>query len=361
MSALLDKDFIDRISYKLNLFKWVRPNLGLCRCPICGDSKKSKVKCRFYFYRPIKNNCLYDGFSVSCKNCGYSHSFYHFLEEYDTCLFDEYRLERYKEKGAKFGTMTDLFKKKEEKFVVPQGAFIKEKIESLKKQQRYTLLDRCVPLSKLDENNICLQYIKSRKIPLFAYDILWYTDNFKETAKAFSEDELSTDNLPENEPRLVIPFFDANLNLTCIQGRSLNPKSKMRYITIKKNEFSSKLFGVDRVDWNKPVHVVEGPIDSLFVPNCIATADSNLMSCGYENAILIPDVQPRNRELCKQIEKFIDSGYSVSLIPEDSINGKDINEWVKSGMSLDAVHELINKSVVKGLKAKMQFAKWKKI
>jgi hypothetical protein len=99
----------------------------------------------------------------------------------------------------------------------------------------------------------------------------------------------------------------------------------------------------------------------LFIKNCIATADSNLTSCGIDNAILIPDVQPRNRELCKQIDKFISSGYSISLIPEEKIVGKDINEWVKSGLSIDEVNKLVDEYIVKGLKAKMQFAKWKKI
>ena len=36
-----------------------------------------------------------------------------------------------------------------------------------------------------------------------------------------------------------------------------------------------KIFGLNRIDKSKPIYVVEGPIDSLFLDNCVAVAGSS--------------------------------------------------------------------------------------
>ena len=59
--------------------------------------------------------------------------------------------------------------------------------------------------------------------------------------------------------------------------------------------------------------VVEvGPIDSLFLSNAIATAQPDLRV--YEdNVVLIPDNEPRNVEVIKQIEKYINENFDVVI------------------------------------------------
>ena len=64
----------------------------------------------------------------------------------------------------------------------------------------------------------------------------------------------------------------------------------------------------------------------MFLENCIATAQSDLrIKNKKDNVILIPDNEPRNKEIVKQIERFINDGYSVVLWPE-YVKEKDINE-----------------------------------
>ena len=70
------------------------------------------------------------------------------------------------------------------------------------------------------------------------------------------------------EPRLVIPFFDKSRKMFAVQGRALG-QSDLRYITVRIDEQYPKIYGLDRVDISKPIYVVEGPIDSLFIENCI--------------------------------------------------------------------------------------------
>ena len=75
---------------------------------------------------------------------------------------------------------------------------------------------------------------------------------------------------------------------------------------------------------------------------------------------MIPDNEPRNKEIVKQIEKFIDDGYSVVLWP-DSIKQKDVNEMILSGMTESQIKKIIIENTYTGLQAKAQFMFWKKV
>ena len=128
----------------------------------------------------------------------------------------------------------------------------------------------------------------------------------------------------KDHPRLVIPFFDEKNNMFAFQGWAFG-NEQPKYITIFLDTQKEKIYGLNRVDWKKTVYVVEGPIDSLFLNNCIATAQSDLrLKNRKDNIVLVPDNEPRNEQIVKQIEKFINNNYSVVLWPE-SVKEKDIN------------------------------------
>ena len=103
--------------------------------------------------------------------------------------------------------------------------------------------------------------------------------------------------------------------------------------------------------------------DSLFLKNAIATADSNLMVAGEmfdkTNLVLVPDNEPRNVNIVKQIKKFIDNGFSICLFP-DKFNGKDINEAVLNGISKPEIMRMIEENTYEGLRAEIEFNRWKK-
>src|SRR5579859_4058680 len=102
------------------------------------------------------------------------------------------------------------------------------------------------------------------------------------------------------------------------------------------DETSPKIFGLSRLDKSKPIYVFEGPFDSMFIPNAMATCDSNLQGAGTylpkENLILVFDKEPRNRELINTINKAIKANFNVCLLPK-TLPGKDINEMVVNGCS----------------------------
>ena len=144
-------------------------------------------------------------------------------------------------------------------------------------------------------------------------------------------------------------------------GRALSSDG-IRYITIKITE-DKKLFGWERVNINERVYVLEGQFDSLFVPNSVASGDSNLIGAvdvlDANDVVLVYDNEPRNKEIVKQISRAIDGGFSVCLFPEDT-DGKDINEMIQNGMSVDDVVKMITNNTYKDLSAKLRFVTWKK-
>ena len=90
MSGYIDLNYISKIQPRLQQFKKKRDYLFNFRCPVCGDSKKSKTKARAYLYR-VKNDMFF-----KCHNCSASHNLANFIKLVDRPLYDQYILERYK-------------------------------------------------------------------------------------------------------------------------------------------------------------------------------------------------------------------------------------------------------------------------
>ena len=90
MTSYVDLDYINRISPRLQNFKKKREYLFNFRCPVCGDSKKSKSKARAYLYR-VKVDMFF-----KCHNCGASQNLANFIKSVDTHLHGQYILDKYK-------------------------------------------------------------------------------------------------------------------------------------------------------------------------------------------------------------------------------------------------------------------------
>ena len=337
MSVFIDRTFLLRVSPKLQKFTQKKPDLYNFRCPLCGDSSKNKTKARGYVYEK-KNNYFY-----MCHNCGASTTFYNFLEKVDPNLVKEYALERYKngEQGR-------------DNYTKPNFEEIKTETPKFKKS-----LD--IPsVNSLPEEHYAKVYVKSRKIPETFYSDLYFAEDFKSFVESL---EIEKEGLKEDDPRLIIPFYDEDKNLVAFQGRALG-ESKLRYITVKIDKDNHKVFGLDRIDKEETIYVVEGPIDSMFIENAVATADSNLMSASRHldktKIVLVYDNEPRNKEIVKQMDKAIEEHYNVVIWPEMIVE-KDINDMILSGFSPDEIQDIISKNTFVNLRAKMEFINWKKV
>ena len=108
----------------------------------------------------------------------------------------------------------------------------------------------------------------------------------------------------------------------------------------------------------KKIYVVEGPIDSLFLDNCIAVAGADFNNVQGDLTVIY-DNEPRNKEIVKQIEKTISQGRSVVLWP-DSMKEKDINDMILRDYSIDKIMEIINKNTYSGQRGEWEVRNWKK-
>jgi hypothetical protein len=211
-------------------------------------------------------------------------------------------------------------------------------------------------------------WIDSRKIPPESHYRLFFCKEFKHWVNDYCiPGKFDEDSLTRDEPRLIIPFIDEEGNLFGLQGRSFKRKAAVRYITIIMDDSKPKIFGLDKIDVNLPyIYVVEGPLDSLFIPNCVASCGSDLTTSLHRivddksKFIVVYDNEPRNEEIVKKIEKAIDAGYNVCIWP-DTMAEKDINDMVLAGNAPAKVVDIINENVYSGLKAKLRFSEWKKV
>jgi transcription elongation factor Elf1 len=343
MTLSTEIKYIGLISHRLRNFKRKSDYVWNFSCPLCGDSKKNPLKARGYVYK--KSNKLF----YSCKNCGASTSLGKLLEHIDGTLYKEYILDRYKN-GE--GGHTNV---KKPTFIVPSPRF-----DKLDKAKAFEHAEWC---DKLPTGHFCLTYLTKRQIPAVVFQKLLFTQYYKKFIDALIPNH---GKILIDDARLVIPFYGEYNNLIAVSGRALETSdTTLRYITIRTEDNENKLiYGMDRLNVHEPVKIVEGPIDSLFLKNCVASGDANLLSVANKisavNKILIYDNEPRNKNIVKMMQDAIKSEHNIVIWP-DTMQGKDINEMVMSGISPDEIESIISSNTFKGLQAQVKFNMWKRL
>ncbi|BCU95402.1 MAG: hypothetical protein CM15mV9_0130 [uncultured marine virus] len=322
---IIDSKYIGLVSSRLQKFKRVKANLYNFRCPICGDSKKHKNKARGYFYQ-VKTNT-----NFKCHNCGASLSLNNFLKQIDSTLHKQYTLEKFKEGHA--GGRN--FVVEEPKFEFKQPVFRKG-----------------LDLPKASDVTVAKEYLEKRKLDPSKF---YFTNKFKQWTNTQKK---TFDTIGRDESRIIIPMYDEDKNLIGFQGRSLGPNS-VKYITVMINDDAPKIYGLDTIETEKPIYILEGPFDSTLVENSVAMcgSDIDIGSFGWSDYIWVFDNEPRNREIVNRISKTIDRGDKIVIWPS-TVTEKDVNDMTMSGHN---VMNLLESNTYSGLKAKIKFNNWKKI
>lgn len=323
------------VSPKLERFKQKSEYLWNFRCNICGDSHKNKMKTRGYFYRR-KSDLFFQ-----CHNCGTSLSMGNFLKTIDPSLYREYQLERFKNESS--------------------GNVAKPDFSMAKTKPVFSKSPINLPtIASLKDEHFAKDYLLKRKIPRDRMNDIYYAENFKAFVLEMLPDYEKT--LYE-EKRIVFPFFDEKKNLLGFQGRAVGD-SKVKYITVKLNDDNKKVFGLDRVDFTKRIYVVEGPIDSLFLQNSLATMDASLYNItlllGNHDYVYIHDNEPRNAAIVKHMAKTISHNKNIFIWPQN-ITAKDINDWILTGATSSEIQSIIDRHTFCDLRAKLEFERWKKV
>lgn len=343
MSISTDIKYVRLISSRLRNFKQKKEGLFNFSCPICGDSRKNLTKARGYAFG--KGNDMF----YRCHNCGVSTNLGNLLKHVDPSLHKEYVLERYTS-----GKTNN---------VRAANTILQITAPRFGKLDRQKVFEHSEWCDKLPTGHFCLEYLIRRRIPKEHYNKFLFTSQYKKFVDALVPNH---DKELSNDARLVIPFYDENDELVAVSGRALeNADKALRYVTIRTNESQRKLiYGIDRLDIEAKVVLVEGPIDSLFLSNCVASGDSSLVLTAKEisakEIILVFDNEPRNKELVKLMQDAISSDHVVVIWPS-GCHGKDINEMVQNGMSPDEIQKIISSNSFKGIEAQLRYNMWKKV
>jgi len=244
------------------------------RCHICGDSKKSKYKKRAYI---LTKRTPWQYF---CHNCGYKKPVYLWMKEFFPTNYKDYISETLRLKDNNVEPKVQPIQFKQTKVKLDEQEHTRHFIPILKGSN--ILFDKAIKLCK------------SRRIP----EVIWH--------KWF----VAVDGMYKN--RLIIPFYDDKGKIYYYQGRRLDDRMEPKYLS-RPGSNHNNIYNYYTVDYNKPVIILEGPIDSVFVDNSIAVTgvkmnDPKLDIFKYKYFLIDDDPTPETHKI---IIELLDRGNYV--------------------------------------------------
>lgn len=339
----VNKEFAIRALSHLPKFRQVNGSVFKlnCRCNVCGDSEKNIHKARFWAFETKTGDIR-----LHCFNCAYSDWLSKYLKEYEEELYREYLLEWRKEQSLG----------RTQQPAVEVSEKIKAKMPTIEK------LEFCERLDKLPETHPIVKYVANRKIPKERWNRLWFTNNWQALCNSIKPGTYANE---KNEPRLVIPIYNVNKEIESFQGRALRKDAPQKYITIKSNEDATKIYGLDTADDRKRVWVMEGPIDSLFIPNAIAITGGQIaldVVPFKETRVWVMDSEQRHKDTIKRMERLIEAGERIVFWDKSPWPSKDINEMIiNDGATVENILEYMNANIAQGLMAKMRLSRYARV
>lgn len=336
-----DLKFVGLLSCHLDKFSKKGDYLWNFRCVLCGDSQTKKTKARGYIYRSKGR------LAFKCHNCAASLWLGALIKHLNPQLYKEYVLETFKDSPTSSRKQTS-----------PANTVTTSIRFGNVSQGVYRHAEK---ISDLPKQHYARKYVHDRQIPEKFWNKLYFTDRYRD----FCDEVAPGHGKPlKNDARLVIPFYSQYGEVIAVSGRAFKDDG-LRYITIRTTKDTNKLvYGLDRIDQNKPVIVVEGPIDSLFLENSVASGDANLVLAARQlsaaRVVLVWDNEKRSKEIVRQMEKAIKEGFDVVIWPSH-VAEKDINSMVLADRGPSVILDLIHSNVAHGLTALAHLAHWKKL
>lgn len=323
-TVYIDQRYITLISGQLKNFR--NSGNGLFQFSHTCEGPNPKKR-RGYFYQKGM------GYNFMCHHCSESTKFSTFLSSISPSLHDEYRMEVFKES---MGDKEKFEPKWEEKEKAPE---IKKKTVAPEGLTSY---------NDLRADHPALKVLEKRCIPQSLYHRFYFCRDFYKFAGKYHR---SFSKMTEKIPRLVIPYRnkdDEIFGFTCRAYNNDTPK----YIELKIDDSSDMIYGLDKVDTTKKIIVVEGPIDSMFLPNAVAAGGASyqgeFFDANKDNLIIVPDNDwVRNRQVYQQVEKMAKKGHTIALLP-DTFGGKDINTLIMNGKTAEDISNVIYSSAKSG-------------
>ncbi|BCU96122.1 MAG: hypothetical protein CM15mV11_1970 [Caudoviricetes sp.] len=168
-----------------------------------------------------------------CHNCGVGRTLPNFLKDQAPDLYDEYIMERYKSGTTGKGSY------------VPKPKFKKPVFE--KRGDLKSIAD-------LNKEHPAVKYINARRIPQKYHKELFFTEGFYNWVK---QQKPSSTEVYGDQCRIIIPFIkrtEGKDRWFGFQGRSLDPRDRLRYVTVMLDENEPKIYGLNRLNEKHCLH-----------------------------------------------------------------------------------------------------------
>ena len=316
------------------------------RCVFCGDSKVNRSKTRGYLIVKTGKLVFY------CHNCNKSYQFDTFLKLVNVDLYNHYLHEKLEANDNH------------------QQIAVEQKIPVVSNKS----LSILKKISQLSPDHIAKKYCVSRQIPTPYHSELFYCRYFKKWTNSIIPNKF--ESLENDHARLIIPLLDSNNVMFGYQGRAFD-NNQIRYITISIDTTKPAVYGLNRCNTNFRFYCFEGPIDSMFIKNSIATCGGDIISqldrlhVSKDNCTIVFDNEPRSKHTVEKMLTAVDNQYKVFVWPSDVVY-KDINEIICSKVSGDycktelvenasqAIKQMIDSNTYSGLDARLRISQWRK-
>jgi len=319
--------------YKITYNKYSHSYNGCC--PICKEGSSWGKKKRF-FYIPKKDLAY-------CHNCGYSKKTLGFLLDVTN-------------KPLHF--LINEIKNFDVEIQMPR-----EEVKEVKKVIDKSLPDDCINLSDTSQ----VEYYKDNAAVVAALNLI----KTRKLDKGINKPKTFYISLndPVHKNRLILPFYDDNGDIIFYQSRGLMKKDlyeRPKYLSKVGAERS--LYGMQNINTDLDyVFIFEGPIDSYFVENGLATCGitersdkmftvlqkQQINKLNLYEKIYVLDNQRCDRAALLKSISLADSGEKVFIWPKELKQFKDFNDICVIGNKDKIRPEFILKNTYSGLKAKL--------
>ena len=319
--------------YKISYNKYNHTYNGCC--PICKEGDSWGKKKRFYY---IPNKEL-----AYCHNCGYSKKPLTFISDITNKPLQDI-----------IGEIKN--------FEVEIDDIIEE-TPQVRKTIDFSLPEDCINL--FDTNQV--NYYKDNKIVKLALDVIKSRRLDKGINKPNAIYVTLKDIVHKN--RLILPFYDKDQKIIFYQSRGLTKKDlyeRPKYLSKVNSERS--LYGIHNLNVNLDnVFIFEGPIDSYFVENGLATCGitentdkmftalqkEQINKLNLYEKIYVLDNQYIDKAALSKSIILVDNNEKVFIWPKELKKFKDFNDICVLGKKDKIKPEFILKNTYSGLKAKL--------
>ena len=335
LQSILKRSFKEPYRQKLDIY---HDRINFC-CPLCGDSVSD--------IRKKRGNLYLDSLSVHCYNCGSHMGINSFLHRFGEDLSNEDKI-----------TVHEIQQnaKKFEKRVSSQSSMSMTLLEkvAIPKMILFKQLGIISPYKKEKASS----YLKSRMINIqdwkyFAYDprseelyILNTTPNDRVIGFQIRQLNPNSNKSRYISKRLTRVYSDVfNKDINAIVERLLlkeplgekyiNEEDGIENIMANLDRLSG-IFNIMNVNMNQPITIMEGPIDSLSIPNSIALQGASKQLDGFfddiENVRYVFDNDKTGKEMALNKLKshktvFLWGQYLQTINSKEKI--KDLNDLQK--------------------------------